>query len=49
MVATGFGFAEVVIITSSFCFARIIRHCIVLRYLLAVLKLLCALASYKVF
>ena len=33
----------VVIITSSFCFAGIIRHSIILCYLLAVLRLLCAL------
>ena len=34
---------EAKIITSSFCFAGIIRHRIVLLYLLAVLRLLCAL------
>ena len=31
------------IITSSVCFAEIIRHCIVLCYLLIVLRLLCLL------
>ena len=43
---TGFGnwFAQNIWeITSSFCFAGIIHHCIVLRYLLAVLRLSCAL------
>ena len=34
---------EVEIIISSFCFARIVHNHIVLRYLLAVLRLLCAL------
>ena len=34
---------KVAIITSSFCFAGIIRHSIILRYLLAVLRILCAL------
>ena len=31
---------EVAVITSSFCFAGIIRHRIVLRYLLDILRLL---------
>ena len=42
------GFAkifEVAIITSSFCFAGIICHSIILRYLLTVLRLLCALCN----
>ena len=34
---------KVMVITSSFCFVGIIRHRIVLRYLFAVLRLLCAL------
>ena len=34
---------EVTNITSSFCFAGNIRHSIILRYLLTVLRLLCAL------
>ena len=34
---------ETRIITSSVCFVEIIRHCIVLRYLLIVLRLLCLL------
>ena len=36
-------FFEVAIITSSFCFVGIIHHSTVLHYLLAVLRLLCAL------
>ena len=36
------GFAKVAIISSSFWFAGILRHSIILRYLFAVLRLLCA-------
>ena len=36
---------EVAIITTSFCFAGIICHSIILRYLLTVLRLLCALCN----